>query len=395
MLRIPSRIWLSLLCATLAFPAAAQDAAPAPAKAPEAEPETAPPAPQAEHRPFRLGFMSLNTELDLQKPLAPIDTAGFVVNSGVLVGAFDGQWVGGLSMTTRKLLWWLNGKVTMTAPPGSFGSNVVLGFRDGRIMKVDALTGYTPGKGNWTTSLDSFTERPFLLNGTTLYVVTAAQVLYAIDFQTGKTLWMFDGGFPDGLSIRGGARPVFHDGKVLFGVASGEVLGVAADTGKLLWRYNPAYNDARFHDIVGEMVVRNNKLIVSRYDGLIAAIDLSSAVRSVVWQEQRPGLTTSTFRGSRFYVGTLGGEVIALDPDNNGRQVWRTVTGAPVTNITAGETQIFVAGSGGRVTAIDARTDKILWHDKLGSSLASPPVLFENAIYYTTGLKSLYAYKLR
>ncbi len=382
-MRIPHRIWTSVLGLWLALPALAQEAP----KAPELDGA----APTVHHRPFRLGFMSLNTELDDQKPLAPIDTAGFVVNSGVLIGAFDPQWVGGMSMMTRKILWWLDGKVTMTAPPGSFGAAVVLGFRDGRVVKVEALT----GKRVWTAPLDSFTERAFLLNGTTLYVVTASQVLYAIDFQSGKTLWMFDGGFPDGLSIRGGARPVFHDGKVIFGVSSGEVLGVASDTGKLLWRYNPAYNDARFHDIVGEMVVRNNRLIVSRYDGLIAAIDLSSAVRSVVWQEQRSGLTTSAFRGSRYYVGTLSGEVIALDPDNNGKQVWRTVTGAAVTNITAGETQIFVGGSGGRVTALDARTNEILWHDKLGSSLASPPILFENSIYYTTGLKSLYAYKLR
>jgi outer membrane protein assembly factor BamB len=385
MMRIARRFLMVLAASALAtgsLVAFAQDQAIAP--------DTPSPEP-AYNRPFRLGFLPLNPQLDKEKPLAPIDTAGFVVNSGVLIGAFDSQWVGGMSMTTQKVLWWLDGKVTMTAPPGSFGAAVVLGFRDGRVVKVEALT----GKRLWTAALDSFTERSFLLNGTTLYVVTASQVLYAIDFQSGKTLWMFDGGFPEGLSIRGGAKPIFFDGKVIFGVASGEVLGVAADTGKLLWRYNPAYNDARFHDVVGDMVIRNNKLIVSRYDGLVAAIDLSSAVRSVTWQEQRPGLTTSTFRGSRFYIGTLAGEVVALDPDNNGKQIWRTMTGAAVTNITAGETQIFVAGSEGRVTALDARTGDILWHDKLGSSLASPPVLFESSIYYTTGLKGLYAYRLR
>lgn len=341
-------------------------------------------------RPFRMGFMSLNDGLDHEKPLASIDPAGFVVNSGVMIGAFDNRWVGGLSMTTEKVLWWYDGEVSMTAPPGSFGSNVVLGFRSGKIAKLEALS----GKALWTADVASFTERAFLLNGTTLYVLTAAQSLYALDFQTGRTLWVFDAGFPDGLTVRGGARPIFHEGKIIFGVATGEILGVAADTGKLLWRYNPAYNEARFHDVVGEMVVRNNKLLISRYDGLVAAIDLAGTVRAI-WQEQLPGLTTSTFRNASFFVGALNGDVYAIDPDNNGRKVWRAVTGTPVTTITAGETTLFVAGSEGRVTALDAATGQILWYDKLGSSLASPPVLFENAIYYTTGVKSVYGYRLR
>jgi outer membrane protein assembly factor BamB len=345
----------------------------------------------ARERPFRLGFFSLNPGMERDKPLAMLDAAGFVVNSGLYIGAFDERWVGALSFTTLKTQWWYDGGVTMTAPPGSFGSSVVLGFRDGKVVKVEALT----GNKQWTASLDSFTERQFLLNGTTLYVLTAAQVLYAIDFQTGKTLWLYDAGYPEGLTIRGGARPIFHDGKILFGIATGEILAVAADGGKLLWRYNPSYNDSRFHDVVGELVVRNNRLIIARYDGIVAAIDLAGSVRSVVWQEKFPGLTTATFRNARYYLGGLAGEVYAVDPENNGRRVWRTVTGAPVTAIAAGETQLFVSGEGGRVTALDASSGNILWYDRLGTSLAAAPVLVEDAIYYSTGQKAVYAYKLR
>ncbi len=341
-------------------------------------------------RPYRLGFMSLNSGLDQVKPLALFDPAGFVVNSGILVGGFDQRWIGGLSMQTTKVLWWFDGTTDLTAPPGSFGSNVVLGFRDGKVVKLDALT----GKKIWTASLDSFVERPLLLSGTTLYVLTAAQVLYALDFQTGKTQWLYDGGFPEGLTIRGGARPIIHDGKVLFGIASGEILAVNADTGKLVWRYNPAYNDARFHGVVGEMLIRGNKLIITRYDGLVAAIDIAGSVRSVAWQEQLPGLTTSAFRGNRIYVGALNGDVYALDADG-GRKVFHAQTGASVTSITAGETSIFVTGTRGRITAIDAGVGNVLWHDSIGGSIASAPVLYENAILFNTGSKSIYAYKLR
>lgn len=345
---------------------------------------------ESRERPFRMGYISLNQAYDRDKPLAMSD-AGFVINSGLLIGAFDNQWVGGLSVATGRPQWWFDGKVSMTTPPGSFGSSVMLGFRDGRIVKLDALT----GKRQWIANLDSFSERPFLLSGTTLFVVTAAQVLHAIDFQTGKVHWLFDGGFPDGLTVAGGARPIIHDGKIIFGVASGEVVAVDAETGKLAWRYNPAYNDQKFHGVVGEIVVRNNRLLMTRYDGLVAAIDLASSVRATAWQETLPGLTTSTFRNGRYYVGSIAGEVVAIDPDNAGRQAWRTVLGTPIVSIVAGETTLYVGGSEGRVTAIDASSGEILWHDKLGTAIFGPPALFESSIFYSTGLKSIYAYKLK
>jgi outer membrane protein assembly factor BamB len=292
-----------------------------------AAPTGAEPTPANSGRPFQLGFWSLNPKLDRQKPLAALDPAGFTINSGVLVGAFGDEWIGGMPLATKRVQWWIDAKSTLTAPPGSFGGSVVLGFRDGKLTRVDAVS----GKRFWTSDLDSFTERPLLLNGTTLYVVTAAQVLYAIDFQTGKTLWVYDGGFPDGLSIRAAAKPVAFDNKVIFGTASGELIAVTAETGKLAWRFNPAYTTARFHDYVGEMVVRSGKLIVARYDGLVAAIDLAGSQRNILWQEKLPGITASAYRGDKYFVGALNGDVYALDPDNAGRRIWRQMTGTSVT----------------------------------------------------------------
>jgi len=341
-------------------------------------------------RPFHYGVTRLSPMLDKEKPLAAFDPAGYAINSGILVGSFADQWIGGMALSTGRFQWWVESKASLTAPPSSFGGSVVLGTRDGRVTRLDALT----GKILWTANLDYFTERPFLLNGTTLYAVTAAQGLYALDFQTGKILWIFDGGFPEGLTIRGGARPVVYENKVIFGTASGELIAIAVDSGKLAWRYNPAYNSARFHDVVGEMVLRGGHLFISRYDGIVAAIDLSGSVRNIIWQETLPGVTTSVFRGDRYYVGCLNGDVYALDPDNL-RKVWRKVTGVAVTTLTAGESSIFVGGTAGRVTALEARTGNIQWVDQLGSAIATPPLVEANILYFSTGMKNLYAYKIK
>ena len=285
---------------------------------------------EADPRPFRTSVYRMAPEYDFAKPLAAQDGAGWVINSGVFVGAFSPQWVGGYSMQLKRVTWWLRTPEQLTTPPGSFGSWVTLGFRDGTIKKVEALT----GKVVWSVNLDSFSEREFLLAGTTLYVITAAQVVYALDFQTGKTLWLFDAGFPERLAIRAGVKPILNDGKIIFGISSGEILAVNAQTGKLLWRYNPEYTEARFHDVVGELVMRNNKLLITRYDGLVASLEMSGTARTAAWKNRLPGLTTSTFRNGRLYVGSINGDVYAFDGDS-GREVWRTNLGETISTNTA------------------------------------------------------------
>jgi len=341
-------------------------------------------------RPFRAGFMKMSPYMDTLKPLAVADSAGWVRNQDVLVGSYDDNWIGAYSLATKSNVWWKKYESDLTSPPGSFGSWVVMGMRDGTLAKIEATT----GKEVWSANLDSFVQRGMTLNGTTLYVVTAAQVLYAIDFQSGKTLWIFDAGFPDGMNIQGAAKPIFYDNSILFGVTNGEVLSVNASTGKLRWRYNPYYTDARFHDVVGEMVILKSNLLLTRYDGLIASIDLESSTRKVVWQEKLPNIATSAFRNNRYYVGALNGDIYAFDAVT-GKRVWRVVTGTALSTITAGETAIFVTGSNGAVFAIDANLGVIKWHDDLGGAILSQPVLGEDHLYIATGIRNIYKYRLR
>jgi outer membrane protein assembly factor BamB len=339
-------------------------------------------------RPFRSGYFNLAPTMDRDKPLAVGDTAGWVLNSGLLIGGFQENWVGGYSIADEKVWWWKKFKSGLTAPPGSFGSWVVLGFRDGTVAKLESLT----GKVLWKTELDSFSKRSFQLVGTTLIVMTAAQVVYAIDFQSGKTLWLYDAGFPDGLTVQGGAKPIIYDNKVVFGIASGELLAVNAATGKLVWRYNPAYTDSRFHDVVGEIVMVKTSLLVSRYDGFVAAIDLGSNERRVIWQETLPGITTSSYRNNRFYVAAQNGDVYAFDAQS-GKKLWRQVTGVPLSTLTVGETTLFVTGNNGEVFALETASGDMRWHDDLGGEILSQPVLDENKLYIATGIKSIYSYQ--
>lgn len=347
-------------------------------------------APKKQDRPFRVGVARMDVATDLVKPLGVADTAGWTIVGNLLIGTYGEKWVGARSLSGGRMQWWLEGQTDVTSPLAPVGSFLMVGYRSGLIAKVEAAT----GRKLWEASLDSFTQRPMTLSAGSLLVYTAGQVLYSIDFQTGKTNWLFDAGFPDGLAIRAGVTPVVHDGKILLGTASGEIVAVSLQSGKLLWRYNPAFNDSKFHDFVGEMVVRSNQLLVTRYDGLVAAVDLASSERRLVWQTQLPSCATSTFRNGRYYVGAVNGVLHAFDA-STGRQVWESQTGSAVTFIAAGEASVHAVGGNGRLTAIDTIDGSILWHDDVAGEIAAAPFLHDGTLYLATGMRNIYAWKLQ
>lgn len=346
--------------------------------------------PKTSARPFRHNFIKFDEDLDRDKPLSMDDNAGFTLSSGVFIGNLSRGWVGGLSIETKKILWWLKADTELTAPIGSFGSWVTLAHRDGTLQKVDALTGSVL----WESKLESFVARPMHLSGNTLYCVTASQIIYSIDYSSGKTNWLFDGGFPDSMALKNAAKPALFGNSVIFGVDTGELIAVNQINGKLQWRYNPAYNNARFHDVVGKTIIINRHAVVSRYDGLVASIELDGTLKAVKWKAEYPSVSTSEYRNERLFVATSSGDIIALDI-HSGKEIWRSSTGTTVSNLTAGETILFSAGTNGRITAIDIQDGKRLWHDDIGGEISSPPILTEEVIYYSTGLKNMYGYRFK
>lgn len=351
---------------------------------------------EAASRPFRLRTISFLPEINRDKPLGRDSRSGLAVHGDAVIGDFgegggNGEGlVGSRNFVTGKANWWFDAGSEVTSPMVNLGGFVVFGTRNGKIFKVDVTT----GKRAWEGSLDSFTDRRPVLAGNILLVQTSAQVLYGIDYQTGKSLWLFDAGFPDGLTVVGGVAPVVSGDTVIAGLASGEVVAVGLQNGKQSWRVNPSVSDARFRDVVGEMQVREGFLYLTRYDGLVASIDIRNSDTRTVWQEKYPVISTSTVRNGRIYIGCVNGDIVALDQNNQGRQVWRVVTGAPVTTLTAAETRIVATSSTGRVTSLDIQSGATQWQDSTAYSVTAQPLFMQDGIYFLTGLGNAYGYRL-
>ena len=339
-------------------------------------------------RVFRMGMIAMNPDLDRAKPLAESDNGGFLIRGDVVIGSYDSKFIRAYNIETRKNIWWHQTDGELTAPPLVVENSLYFSTRTGHITALNVLT----GEKIWDTQVDSYSERPLAASNGFIYVVTAGQVVYALEANSGKRSWVHDAGFPDTVVVRRPPPPLIHDGRVIVGLASGELIALKVEDGKRLWRYNPFYQESRFKDVIGEMVVHNGRLLVSRYDGLIALIDFTQE-RQVIWQDRQTSVSTSTYRAGRYYVGLTNGEVICYDA-SSGRINWRNQTGSTSAFMLASETNLYVIGTNGRVSALDIGSGKFQWGDNLGSRIGTAPIVNGNKMFVATGLRNIYMYRI-
>ncbi|MCX6116991.1 MAG: PQQ-binding-like beta-propeller repeat protein [Proteobacteria bacterium] len=342
----------------------------------------------AEIKPFRLGVIKLNSAIDQTKPLAVADSGGYIIKGELVIGGFNKDFLTAWNYKFRHRAWWMPLDGELSSPILTIENNGFLGSRGGKIYSFNLTTGVP----NWEVELDSHVERPLIFNDGKIYAISVGQVAYAIDAISGKRLWVFDAGFPDNITVKRPPAPIVTDGKLVFAVSSGDLIGVKIDDGKIAWKYNPMYVNSRFHDPVGEMSLNNGKLIFTRYDGLIAQVDMGDN-RKMNWQATTASISTSAYRSGKVFTGLVGGDVVAYDA-TNGRQLWRANCGATPSFIVVGETSVFAIGTDGRVIALELAEGQVLWTDDLGGIIASAPIVTEDRMYISTGLRNIYGYKL-
>lgn len=340
-------------------------------------------------RPFRAGFIAMAPKLDAQKPLGSIDEAGWAVVDGVLVGAVDRQWATGFDLKAQRHLWWLKLDSSLAAPVTAFGDDVILGLRNGELLRVQAKTGQL----KWMQKLGRFIARPMALAKSTLVVINVDQKVFALDFATGNRKWVFDAGKPASLNLQGETGALIRGSEVFVGIADGRILSIDFDNGRLNWQFNPGFSEFRFKNIIEQMALIDNRLVFARYDGLLAALNVGSGQRRLLWQQNLPSLTQMTVRDGMIYLGSLNGELYSVD-SRSGKKVWSASFGETVTALAGGERLLYAAGSNGRIAALRNSDGQILWHDDLGSSINHAPLLVGEFIYFPTGMKNLYGYRL-
>lgn len=345
-------------------------------------------------RPFRLGVQKLSPALDQQKPLAPADFAGWVLKQNKLIGPLSSTCVGALDGKTQRLIWSQCGMSGLTAPVLASGSEdyAVFAYRDGTISRHKLST----GERVWSADVDTFATREMVASGSHLFVVSASQSIYSLDLKTGMMSWVYDGGNAPDYKVQTTTPPVVFGDNLYVGLATGEVLALSFE-GRLLWRHNPEKSEGKYKDVVGRMAVDQGRLLVSRYDGVVAALDLENpSTGAKGWKATKPlgSVSTSALQGGVFFVGTAEGYVAAIKA-SSGEELWRAEIGSTPVSLTVGEQFIYLGCTDGRVVSLKVSNGALGWFDELGSSLFSAPLYAGKDLFFVTGMKNLYGYRIQ
>lgn len=118
----------------------------------------------------------------------------------------------------------------------------------------------------------------------------------------------------------------------------------------------------------------------------LPAFEANAAV-STLWQAKigeagNYSLTPALVDASVF-VAAADGSVARLD---QGRQVWRTATGQPISGGVGSDGKLVAVGtSQGDVLALDAASGKILWTTRVSSEVLAPPVIADDLVVVRSG----------
>ncbi|MEQ8426822.1 MAG: outer membrane protein assembly factor BamB [Gammaproteobacteria bacterium] len=261
---------------------------------------------------------------------------------------------------------------------GCGGLSEMMGDVDNSIPPTPLISFFETAKVErvWSTKAGSGTDElyikltPALLDGRVFIADTYGEVA-ALDASSGRRIWSKDVKLP----ITGGPGADFS--MVLLGSSEGDVVSLMPDTGEELWRARVS------SEILASPREGENVVVVRTIDGKLFALDATSGERLWVYDRTVPALTlrgTSTpiIVGDSVIAGFDGGRVTALDRDT-GKLIWETrvavsrgrselermvdIDAEPVIYLDA----MYIATFHSNVASLDLQTGSILWQRDISS----------------------------
>ncbi|MGB5997871.1 MAG: outer membrane protein assembly factor BamB [Marinomonas sp.] len=247
--------------------------------------------------------------------------------------------------------------------------NIYFGTYEGQLVAVSLKKKSV----EWTQTLSSeVLSEPAYYDGK-LAVQTADGWLSLLDASDGHVLWRAKEDLP-ALTVRGTSAPIIINGKVLAGFSDGKVKAFDLQTGKQVWSYDVGkpegrYEIERLSDVDGRLVVKDGVVYAAAYNGTVTALSLQKG--SPIWQRSIPSAVGVAVRDDLLVAVDLDSNVIALNA-KNGSQVWENKTLEKRDLITPEFFRDYVAvmDRGGYVHLLDLKTGIVKGRDIANDDVA-------------------------
>jgi len=334
----------------------------------------------------------------LAQPLV-VENVVYTMDSLSLVTAFDAA--------TGHVIWRRNLEPE-DEDDGYFGGGIA--YDNGRIYvstgfaRVFALDAGT-GEVVWQTAVAAPVRAAPTATEGRVFVVTLDNQTVALAAEDGATLWTHNG-LQEDADLIGGASPAVSGSTVVAPYSSGEIVGLLAENGRVLWsdslsavaRVDPLGDIAQ---IRGAPVIDRGIVFAISHAGRMIAIDLRQGVRA--WEAEVGGVEMPWVGGDYVFAVTTDAQLVALtrregrvrwvlplpryeDPNDQQNAIqWA----GPV----LASDRLILAGSNGQALSISPYTGEVLGAIELPGDVRIAPVVAGGSLYFVTDGGTLVAYR--
>lgn len=287
-------------------------------------------------------------------------------------------------------VWKINIRNGVEAGAVISGDKLFFGASDGNFYCAQPMT----GKILWSFQTHVETLSLPTVENSVVYFETGAGVIYALDAESGKQLWLFNRGTTQSLTIRAGTQPVIDNENLLVGFSDGFLVSLRKRDGILAWDKKLSHT-GRFKDVDATPVIVGDHLYVSSFDGALYALKKQNG--EIIWQHDEGGYTSPLVAGDSIFYATSSGLIQSLDK-NSGKVQWSTQVkkGIATQPVLYKGYLIYGESEAGLVVA-DAQSGKLISRFEPGRGLVAQPSVDKETgdVYFISNEANLYAMKLK
>ncbi len=259
------------------------------------------------------------------------------------------------------------------------------------------------GKLRWRMPLGTAARAAGTVADGRVYVPTLSDQVVASAADDGHRLWAYQG-LNTATSVFGLPAPAFAEGIVVAGFGAGDLAGVRAISGAVVWNDNLASSAGRnslvdLATIRGLPVIVNGQVYATSIGGLTVAIDLRAGRR--LWEREVGSYESLCVAGDWIFIVSVDQELAALSRAD-GRVAWVTPLPRweneekqrdPVVwhGPTLAGDRLLLGGSNKTAIAVSPYTGKILGTQELPDKVSVSPVVAGRTAYFVVDDGSLIA----
>jgi outer membrane protein assembly factor BamB len=234
--------------------------------------------------------------------------------------------------------------------------------------------------------------------GNKVLVTSQSDTLFVVDTTTGKWIWQYRRDQPTGMSVRGAATPVIHDGLVYQGFSDGSLVAMTLEEGAVKWeRKITTTGGANFLDVDSSAVFDEaGRVYVASYKDGVTALDAKTG--DLAWISTQPGITALISRGDVLLTAGDGnvGALHAVD----GRTLWTLNLSDKQKLANAGRAPVMVKGmlvvpTATSLVFVDpaAGRTRTIWNP--GKGITATPTRSGSRLYVLSNLGTVFAMRLK